>query len=173
VTPWNYSICPILGFFSGSRYCQNYLAGHANQATLLREFVDLILRANANNYRVQQPFLTANDIQNHWASFALQKNIFPLVQLSAKGPVVSPAKKTESLVQKPATSSRPPPAYRNICMRFNQGNCPAQDKPSCEVGKGPKKFVLQHLCLEPKAGGVACLGPHSQQDHGKHAGSGS
>jgi len=173
VTPWNYSICPILGFFSGSRYCQNYLAGHANQATLLREFVDLILHANANNYRVQQPFLSANDIQNHWASFALQKNIFPLVQLTAKGPVVSPAKKTETLAQRPATSSRPPPAYRNICMRFNQGNCPAQDKPSCEVGKGPKKFVLQHLCLEPKAGGGACLGPHSQQDHGKQAGGGS
>jgi hypothetical protein len=56
VTPWNYSICPILSFLSSSRYCQNYLAGHQNQAALLREFVDLMLHANANNWKVKQPF---------------------------------------------------------------------------------------------------------------------
>ena len=173
VTPWNYSICAILGFFSGSRYCENYLAGRSNQAALLREFVDLILHANANNWRIKQPFLTANDIQTQWTSFAIQKNIFPIAQPINRGPVASPAKKSEPQGTKTTTGTRPPLAYRNICMRFNQGNCPAQDRPSCEVGKGPKKFVLQHLCLEPKTGGGACLGPHSQQDHGKAVGGGS
>jgi hypothetical protein len=162
VTPWNYSICPILRFFSGTRYCQNYLAGHANKAALLREFVYIILHANANNWRIKQPFLTA-----------LQKNIFPLVQMTIKEPVASPIKKNEPQGPKLTSSARLPLAYRNICMRFNQGNCPAQDRPSCEVGKGLKKFVLQHLYLELKASGGACLGPHSQQEHSKSVSGGS
>jgi hypothetical protein len=76
VTSWNYSICPILSFLSSSRYCQNYLAGHQNQAALLREFVDLILHANANNWKVKQPFLTATDVQTHWSTLLSRRTSF-------------------------------------------------------------------------------------------------
>jgi hypothetical protein len=166
VTPWNFSITAILGFLTSTDFCQNQLVGQKNQPALLREFIDLILHINASNWKVKRSFLTATDIQGHWNSFTLQKGIFPPAPGQAyRSEAGGQPKRFDSSPSKSNPKVQLASGYRNVCIRYNlPGGCPSKAKDSCEVGKPPNKYVLQHLCLQPKGGG-ACLGAHSATEH--------
>ena len=174
VTPWNFSITAILGFLTSTDFCQNQLVGQKNQPALLREFIDLILHINASNWKVKRSFLTATDIQGHWNSFTLQKGIFPPAPGQAyKSEAGGQSKRFDSSPSKSNPKVQLASGYRNICIRYNlPGGCPSKAKDSCEVGKPPNKYVLQHLCLQPKGGG-ACLGAHSATEHASLASGGN
>jgi hypothetical protein len=66
-TPWNKSIAALNSYLINSDYCGKDLAGRANRAAILTEFVNYIFTQNAENWRSGDPFLATADVATHWA----------------------------------------------------------------------------------------------------------
>jgi hypothetical protein len=67
--PWNKSVGVLEGFMLQTDYCKKDLEGIDNQASILTQFVDYVLRENSNRWRGQESFLSIGDLKGVWESF--------------------------------------------------------------------------------------------------------
>jgi hypothetical protein len=168
VKPWDHSIAVINGFLHSSRFCHQQLHGRPDYVPQLRAFIDRLLTLNAGRWRSGQSFLDAPAIGAIWQNWTLQ---LPPLQLPKNSPSFSGTPTSSGppnrRFDRPGNRlfSQYPGAPRNICRRFNSpAGCPNPGS-SCEVGSGPRKFSLQHLCLASIGPSIYCLQPHSLTQH--------
>jgi len=69
VHSWNKSVSALEGFLIQTNWCNKELAGLENQASILVQFVDYVLRENSNRWRSQEPFIPIGELKGVWESF--------------------------------------------------------------------------------------------------------
>jgi hypothetical protein len=152
VKPWDYSIAVINGYLQSTRFCHQQLAGRPDQVPQLRAFIDRILTLNASRWRSGQNFMDAAAIASIWQNWIPQ---LPPIQPPRLSSFVPPHRRFDWPPYRP--NIQYPGAPRNTCRRFNSPTGCPNPGPNCEIGSGPKKFMLQHLCLASVGPNTYCL----------------
>ena len=135
------------------------LASFPDRLTVLADFIDEILKFNAQAWDEERFFMSAQEITAKWSAILVRKN----VTRTAK-PVVTASRKK---VDKNSCSGKPKdtPKYApGVCKLFNKGTC---THPGDKHGAPwNSSYVLKHCCakfLPDKAS--YCLEPHAEKDH--------
>jgi hypothetical protein len=76
-TPWNRSITALNSYLIASDYGAKDLAGRANRAQILTDFVNYIFTQNAENWRCGENFLSTTDVTSHWTQWFAASRVVP------------------------------------------------------------------------------------------------
>jgi len=165
--PWNKSISAIEGFFMQNNFCSADLDGVDKQAVLLTQFVDYVLRENANKWKGQEDFLTTGDLKATWEAFfgarpqamlakakrgqnAHQFNSYQKQYNRQQfGQQHQPQQYQNNQQQQNKNSGGvgglnvvPAMYFEDICVNFNMGRC-LKSQGNCTTKKGR---ALRHVC---------------------------
>ena len=156
---WNCSFATVAIFLHTIEFGENDLASFPDRLTVLADFIDEILKFNAQAWDEERFFMSAQEITAKWSAILVRKN----VTRTAK-PVVTASRKK---VDKNSCSGKPKdtPKYApGVCKLFNKGTC---THPGDKHGAPwNSSYVLKHCCakfLPDKAS--YCLEPHAKKDH--------
>jgi len=168
VAPWNKSISALEGFLVQTNYCASDLDGIDKPAVFVSQFIDYVLRENANRWRGKEDFLTTGELEATWKSFfgsrpqAAMKQVKRLQPSSfgqqRKGGVSWQQQnwqqgqqgwqqQQQSGVQQQSKgvgglNVLPAMYMEDICVNFNMGRC-LKAAGSCTTKKGRQ---LRHIC---------------------------
>jgi len=151
VHSWNKSVSVLEGFLIQTNWCSKDLEGLENQAGILVQFVDYVLRENSNRWRSQEAFISIGELKGVWESFFGSRPQSLLVKSKQKSQQVSRTggsnQNTWSKLNNLDGRTRPgwvPAEYfkDDICVMFNLGKC-AKPPGTCMTAKG---VPLRHIC---------------------------
>jgi len=153
VHSWNKSVSVLEGFLIQTNWCSKDLEGLENQAGIMVQFVDYVLRENSNRWRSKEPFIPIGELKGVWESFfgsrpqSLLSRAKPKQTYQKQG-----ASNNNNSWSKHGSSSqdgkiRPgwvPPEYfkDDICVMYNLGKC-VKPPGTCTTSKG---VPLRHIC---------------------------
>ena len=134
VMPWNYAYVALENFLLQSNFCNIELQGVDQPAKILTQFVDYVMKENANRWRDCAGFLDTGTLKSTWDAFYGAR---PQSMLSAK-----PKKGGGQSADSKSSHSYAKRVWVDICFAWNVGKCV---KP---VGTclSPKGTVLRHVC---------------------------
>ncbi len=132
VMPWNFAYVALENFLQQTNFCSSDLQGIDQPAKLLSQFVDYVIKENANRWRDGSPFLDTGSLKATWDAFYGAK---PQAQLSSKS-----KKLPSQMDSKNAKFQRR--HWVDICWDWNIGKCTKQVG-SCTSLKGTP---LRHVC---------------------------
>jgi hypothetical protein len=69
VHPWNKSVSVLEGFLIQTNYCSAEVESLDNQAAIISQFVDYVLRENSNRWRGGESYLGLSELKSAWESF--------------------------------------------------------------------------------------------------------
>ncbi len=69
VRPWDKSVAALDGFLYQTDYCKLDIEGLERKAEILSQFVDYVLKENANRWKGQEGFLGIPEMKGTWESF--------------------------------------------------------------------------------------------------------
>jgi hypothetical protein len=131
VLPWNLSYTALENFLLQTNYLNLELQHVDQKAKLLTQFVDYVLRENANRWRDGSGFLDAGSLRATWEAFFGAK---PQALLAAKA---------KSQAAKATTPKAPPlRKWVDICFEWNSGKC-TKSAGTCVSSRGTP---LRHVC---------------------------
>ena len=159
VMPWNSSFATVAIFLHSVNFGEHDLAGKPNQLGFLADFVDEILRYNAQAWDEERYFMSAQEVAAKWSALFLRK--FATTQRAGTDSSQKQEKNTNRNEKKPDAHEKFPPG---VCKNFQFGKCTHPgDKHSASWDVD---YVLRHICaryLPDKK--RFCLSNHAKKDH--------
>ena len=156
---WNNSFSTLAIFLHTIEFGENDLATYSDKLTILANFIDEVIKFNAQAWDEERFFMSAQEISAKWSALLVRKNGAQVTKTSPP----SSRKKSDhnSSSKKPREKSNFPPG---VCKLFQKGTCThTGDKHSAPWNSN---FMLRHSCakyLPAKAG--FCLEAHAEKDH--------
>ena len=156
---WNNSFTTLAIFLHTIGFGENDLATYPDKLTILANFIDEVIKFNAQAWDEERFFLSAQDVTAKWSALLVRKNGAQVTKTCAS----SSRKKAEhnSSSKKPREKANFPPG---VCKLFQKGTCThTGDKHSAPWNSN---FVLKHSCAKyvPAKAGF-CLEAHAEKDH--------
>jgi hypothetical protein len=155
--PWNLSILALEGFFFQSNFCHQDLQNVDRKAAILTKFTDYVIAQNSDRWRDAEPFLTAGELKQTWASFYGAQ---PQSALKNQG------QKKQQAGGRQQGKPLDPRIGLGICFAWNQGQC-SKPAGSCTTAKGR---ALKHVCdfaADPAKPTEVCGKDHIRKDFHK------
>ena len=133
VMPWNFAFVALENFLIQSNFCHSELVGVENQAKILTQFVDYVLRENSNRWRDNSSFLNTGELKATWDAFFGAKPQSQLAAKSSKRPSSSVADSKPKFIKR---------TWVDICFDYNVGKC----QKAVGTCKSLKGVPLRHVC---------------------------
>jgi hypothetical protein len=151
VTPWNAAFKTLSIFLTVNNFGESELAGRPTRVSVIVNFIDEVLRANARNWEEKKPFESAQELGVRWQAAMVRQGSF-------SGAVSTESKRRER------TESVAKTQLRQLCRKFNEGRCPVKD------GRHPAPYdssiTLRHACNKYLADKKRlCMEDHAAPDH--------
>jgi hypothetical protein len=153
IMPWNMSFKTLLLFMVSIDFGSSDFSGKPIKLSILANFVDEVLRANARNWEEKKKFLSHQDLCVKWSSF-LSRN-------QQQNRFADSNKKKDKPKQGANDRKVRPPAW--ICKKFNQGDC--DKKEDKHPSSWDPTFILKHLCSKLTSKGKICYESHPECEH--------
>jgi len=159
VMPWNASFATVAIFLHSVNFGEHDLAGKQSRLAFLADFVDEIVRYNAQAWDEERFFMSAQEVAAKWSALFLRK--FASTQKGAGSDPPSKPGKNNDKNNRPDQKEKFPPG---VCRNFQFGKCSHPgDKHSASWDVD---YILRHLCamylMDKKR---FCLGNHAKKDH--------
>jgi hypothetical protein len=157
VMPWNMAFKTLYFFMVSNNFGELELSSKPNRLTLLANFVDEILRANARNWEEKKKFLSFQDLAVRWSALFLRR-----FGSGFGFPDGGEKKKEKSRQGVNEKKSRKIPGW--VCRKFNDGRCDSKD--DRHPSHWDPNYLLKHSCskwLNDK--NRFCLDNHAERDH--------
>ena len=156
---WNCSFATIAIFLHSIEFGESDLSGFPDRITVLANFIDEVLKFNAQAWDEERYFMSAQDVTAKWSALLVRKN----VSRSSKASSTSSRKKGDNSSSSGKVKDKPkyPPG---VCKLFNLGTC---THPGDKHGAPwNSSYVLRHACAKslPDKKGF-CLEAHAEKDH--------
>jgi hypothetical protein len=156
VMPWNHSFATVAIFLHTVNFGEAELAGKADRLPFLADFIDEVIRYNAQAWDEERHFMAAQEVAAKWSGLFLRRYSETPKRGGGSGSGKAADHKGEG---KPKV--RFPPG---TCKPFQRGDCSHPgDKHSAPWNSG---LVLKHQCakwIDAKKG--FCLENHGLKDH--------
>jgi hypothetical protein len=163
VFPWNFAFTTLAIFLQSVNFGEKELDSKPDRLIFLADFVDEVIRYNAQAWDEERHFMSAQEVAAKWTGAMLRRGAGP--SPSSDGPAAK-AKKAgngNGSEKKDVSQNRDrfPPG---VCKQFQNNACThTGDK---HAAHWDSEYVLRHLCArylpEKKRW---CLGNHSKKDH--------
>ena len=156
---WNSSVTTIAIFLHTIEFGEIDLAAYSDKLTILADFIDEILKFNAQAWDEERFFMSAQDITSKWSALLVRKNVAHASKPSATGSRKKPENSSGSSKVKERVKYPP-----NVCKLFNKGTCThSGDKHSAPWNPN---YVLKHCCTKfVQAKNEYCMEQHAAKDH--------
>ena len=156
---WNSSVTTIAIFLHTIEFGEIDLAAYPDKLTILADFIDEILKFNAQAWDEERFFMSAQDITSKWSALLVRKNVAHASRPSATGSRKKPESSPSSSKGKERVKYPP-----NVCKLFNKGTCThSGDKHSAPWNSN---YVLKHCCTKfVPSKNEYCLEQHAAKDH--------
>jgi hypothetical protein len=170
VFPWNFSFKALAVFLTDNNYGQTDLSSNSSRLSFLNDFVDGVIRSNAQNWDEGKPFLSHDLLQARWSASLAQK--IPLQKRTERSETFQkkstqqssgpPMSRTESTrAPKPRKEEKTP---MDVCRNFNLGRC--QHTSDSHPAYWDLDFKLNHVCSEYLPDKKRfCRGKHPKTEH--------
>ena len=166
VMPWNMAFATVAVFLHSVNFGENDLAGKSEKLIFLADFVDEILRYNAQAWDEERFFMSAQEVAAKWSALFLRKFAATQENGGGRGGTGGNENKKNEKPQdrksdKKQEFQRFPPG---VCKKFQYGACSHPgDKHSAPWDSD---YILRHLCAKYlKDKNRWCLGNHASPDH--------
>jgi hypothetical protein len=138
-------------FLTVNNFGESELAGRPTRVSVIANFIDEVLRANARNWEEKKTFESAQELGVRWQAAMVRQGSF-------SGAVSTESKRRER------TESVAKTQLRQLCRKFNEGRCPVKD------GRHPAPYdssiTLRHACNKYLADKKRlCMEDHAAPDH--------
>ena len=156
---WNNSFTTVAIFLHTIEFGESDLAAYSDRLTVLADFIDEIIKFNAQAWDEERFFLSAQEVSAKWSALLVRKN----VTHAAKPGSTNPRKKPD-ISSSPNKSKDKPKYPSGVCKLFNKGTC---THPGDKHGAPwNSNFVLKHVCAKfVTAKNGFCLETHAEKDH--------
>jgi len=133
VLPWNFSIVALENFMFQSNFCRSDLQNIEQQARILTQFADYVLKENANRWRDESGFLNAGELKGTWDAFFGARPQSQVVH-----------KKKQNNTQQSSSNNKgfTKRKWVDICFDWNTGKC-LKAAGTCVSLRGTP---LRHVC---------------------------
>jgi hypothetical protein len=171
IFPWNMTITTIEMFLSTVNFGERETVNKNTKLTFLCDFIDDILRRNAEAWDDRNPFWDFDKVSNKWVREIAIK--FPRNSGNQKAENQNPknnqAPKQQNSQAKTPSPSKPPfkklMVPNGVCRRFNLNICPNQSDDTC-IAPWDTTKVLKHVCCHEDVTTKAfCMKKHALPDH--------
>ncbi len=153
VMPWNFSVTTVAMFLHSINFGEVELSGKGESLSFLADFIDEILRHNAQAWDEGRHFLSSTEVAAKWSAMVLRR--------SSVGTGSVGRKSGEKREKNPGPEVRIP---RGLCRYYQDGKCKAMG----EKHSAPwdSNHVLHHKCAKWLVDqNRYCMEPHSKKDH--------
>ncbi len=158
VMPWNFSVATIAIFLHSVGFGEVELAGKPNSLSFLSDFIDEVLRHNAQAWDEGRHFMSNMEVGAKWSAMLLRRFSAPAVNNRRReSDRISRSNNVGGPVQEPR-------APKGLCRQFQEGRCRHPgDKHSSHWDAN---IVLNHKCAKwlPDQNRF-CLESHSKSAH--------
>ena len=156
---WNSSFTTVAIFLHSIEFGEIDLAGFPDRLTILANFIDEILRHNAQAWDEERYFLSAQEVSSKWSALLVRKNVSKVSKTYE-----SSSKSKDDKSSGPGKAKEKPRWPQGVCKLFQRGDCThTGDKHSAPWNPN---YVLKHSCAKfVPAKGTWCLEPHASKDH--------
>jgi hypothetical protein len=171
IFPWNLSISTIEMFLNTVNFGEKENVNKTTKLSFLSEFIDDILRRNAEAWDDANPFWDFDKISNKWIREVAMK--FPRNGGNGKAEN-SYQKNNQFKKQQNDTTKTASPIKtefkkllvpNGVCRRFNLSLCPNQSDDTC-VAPWDTAKTLKHICCnQDPTTKVFCMQKHALPDH--------
>jgi hypothetical protein len=158
VVPWNMASKTLSVFLTTMDFGEAEFRGKDSRLSFLADFIDEVIRANAQKWDKRKPFLAAHELGSRWANAVLRKCNTTMIQGEKSTGQKAKKKKEEG---KKSFHERTP---AGVCKLFNEGVCRTAGKE--HPAFWDNDYLLRHVCskfLQDKR--RFCMGDHSAKDH--------
>ena len=135
------------------------LANSSDRLSVLADFIDEILKFNAQAWDEERYFMSAQEVSAKWSALLVCRN----VTRSSKSSSTNPQKKSDNSSSSGKAKEKPkyPPG---VCKLFNKGMCThTGDK---HRAPWSWNYILKHICAKPLPNKDGfCLENHAEKDH--------
>ena len=160
VMPWNSAFTALTVFLQSINFGEHDLADKPDKLSFLADFVDEVLRHNAQAWDEERHFMGAQEISAKWSALFLRK--FSAAQASRAAGGGPGNKAAQKGGKKPLSKEeRVPPG---LCKPFQTKQCPHPGEK--HLAPWDKDYVLCHQCgrwLNDKR--RYCMGNHARSEH--------
>jgi len=132
--PWNFAYVALENFLHQTNFFRVELQGVDQPAKILTQFVDYVIKENANRWRDGSGFLDAGSLRSTWDAFFGAK---PQSQLTSRAKGSGGKNQNQSQNQKPQKR-----LWVDICFEWNIGKC-LKPVGTCVSSRGTP---LRHVC---------------------------
>lgn len=160
VMPWNFAFTTVSFFLHTVNFGEGELGGRVDHLDFVADFVDEILRYNAQAWDEERYFMSAQEVAAKWSALLLRHNAD---SSPAKGASVSRDKKPDSAkgAERAKQGGKVPPG---VCKLFQNKDC----KHTGNKHSAPwdASYILRHVCAEYlKDKKRFCMGDHPRVEH--------
>jgi hypothetical protein len=158
VTPWNMAFKTLSVFLTTMDFGEAEFRGKDSKLVFLADFIDEVIRANAQKWDERKPFLAAHELGSRWSNAELRKCGITAAQ--SEKPATQKSKKKKDEGKKPFHEKTP----AGVCKLFNEGACRNTGKE--HPAFWDNDYILRHVCskfIQEKR--RFCMGDHSAKDH--------
>jgi hypothetical protein len=157
VMPWNQSFATIAIFLHTVNFGETELADRADRLTFLADFIDEVIRYNAQAWDEERHFMSAQEVAAKWSALFLRR----YAEAPKKASGGATAKKNEKGKKEPKGKERLPPG---TCRQFQSGECKHPGEKHSAAWDS--ELIQRHHCGKWLADKKRwCLGNHAKKDH--------
>lgn len=167
VMPWNHAMSTLAIFMHTIEFGEVDLSNHNEKLSFLADFIDEVIRHNAQAWDEERHFMPAMELATKWST-ALLRKLGGTARKSGgtKQEKASPGKQKQAPAKKKNEGDRGDRAPPGVCKKFNQGECTHPgDKHSASWDP---EYILRHVCSQYiLAKKRYCMGNHAKGAHPK------
>ncbi len=159
VMPWNHSFATVAIFLQSVQFGERDLQGRSDRLAFLADFIDEVLRFNAQAWDEVRAFMSAQEVAAKWAASFLRR----FTATPGTGTAVDRKKpgggdRKDSQAQK---RDRFPPG---VCKKFNDKGC--EHNGDKHAAHWDSDYILRHVCAKylPEKRRF-CFGNHPMTNH--------
>ncbi len=154
--PWNAAFSTLAVFLHSVNFGEKELEGKSHKLIFLADFIDEIIRFNAQAWDEERYFMSSQEVAAKWSALLLRRFAAEPTGAAAGGPRRRPDTRESHRPEE-----KVPPG---VCRQFQVGKCPHNgDKHSANWDS---EYILRHQCafyLKDKK--RYCFGNHSKANH--------
>lgn len=162
VMPWNHSFATLAIFLHSVQFGEHDLAGRTDRLSFLADFIDEVIRYNAQAWDEVRAFMSAQEIAAKWAAAFLRR--YASAPGGGGGGAVQKRAGQGNTPKKESSSQRRPGFPPGVCRKFNEKGC--EHKGEKHTAHWDSDYVLRHVCAKflPEKRRF-CFGGHPMTDH--------
>jgi hypothetical protein len=159
IMPWNSAFATLAIFMHAVNFGESELAGKGNRLVFLADFIDEVIRYNAQAWDEERHFMSAMELAAKWSAAFLRT--------FAEVPKKAAAAGGQRKEHKPKGSKMKSKTIRlpaATCREFQTGEC--KHPGDRHADPADSSHILRHQCAQWLADKKRyCCGPHALKDH--------